>query len=68
MHSNVVYNDYIADKQHVHMNATKWHSLAEFVYYLQRKGVCECEETPKGILIKYVERDPEALKRQVSPP
>ena len=34
VHSNIVYNEYIADKEHVHMNSTKWSTLAEFVGYL----------------------------------
>ena len=31
--ANVVYNEYISDRQHTHMNATIWSTLTEFVQY-----------------------------------
>ena len=34
--ANSVYQEYIADKQHVHMNATTWGSLTAFLKYLER--------------------------------
>lgn len=33
-----VYNEYIGDKQHIHMNSTRWLSLTEFVKYLGKEG------------------------------
>ena len=36
--ANQIYQDYIKDKQHVHMNATKWMSLTGFVTYLGKSG------------------------------
>ena len=29
--ANKIYTDYISNKMHTHMNATKWTTLAEFV-------------------------------------
>jgi orotate phosphoribosyltransferase-like protein len=29
--AKVVYNEFIADRNHVHMNSTKWLTLTEFV-------------------------------------
>lgn len=52
-----VYNEYIQDKQHIHMNATKWITLSEYVKYLGREGFCTVEESPKGWFIRYVHRD-----------
>ena len=43
-----VYNEFIADRHHVHMNSTKWLTLSEFVKYLGREGKCKVEETAKG--------------------
>lgn len=37
----------IADKQHVHMNATKWDTLTTFVKYLGKQGHCLVDETEK---------------------
>ena len=39
VHSNVIYNEYIQDKEHCHMNATKWETLTEFVKWLGREGM-----------------------------
>ncbi|EDQ88608.1 uncharacterized protein MONBRDRAFT_8991 [Monosiga brevicollis MX1] len=62
--ANSVYNAYIGDKEHIHMNASKWQSLTEFVKYLGREGYCLVDETPKGWYIQWIDRDPETLERQ----
>ncbi|WYZ38956.1 hypothetical protein EsH8_III_000870 [Colletotrichum jinshuiense] len=61
---NHFYQEYIANKEHVHMNATKWPSLTEFAKHLGREGICRVEETEKGIHIAWLDNSPEALKRQ----
>ena len=50
MHANVAYNEYIGDKEHLHMNSTKWETLTGFVKYLGKEGLCHVEETPKACL------------------
>ncbi|XP_052888984.1 DNA/RNA-binding protein KIN17 [Anopheles moucheti] len=62
--ANKVYQEYIADRHHLHMNATKWHSLSDFVKYLGRNGHCVVDETDKGWFITYIDRDPETLAMQ----
>ena len=52
-----VYNEYIQDKQHIHMNATKFLTLSEYVKYLGREGFCTVEESPKGWFIRLIHRD-----------
>lgn len=64
VHINHFYQTYIANKEHVHMNATKWHSLTEFAKYLGREGICRVEENEKGIHIAWVDDSPEALRRK----
>ncbi|OAY74102.1 DNA/RNA-binding protein KIN17 [Ananas comosus] len=59
--ATVVYNEYIADRHHVHMNSTQWATLTEFVKHLGRTGQCKVEDTPKGWFITYVDRDSETL-------
>ncbi|XP_021762367.1 KIN17-like protein [Chenopodium quinoa] len=59
--ATVAYNEYIADRHHVHMNSTKWLSLTEFVKHLGRTGKCKVDETPKGWFITYIDRDSETL-------
>ena len=64
--ANVVYNEFIANKQHTHMNSTKWTSLTEFVKYLGREGIARIDETPKGWFLTYVPEDREEKMRQES--
>ncbi|EPY51650.1 hypothetical protein SPOG_00075 [Schizosaccharomyces cryophilus OY26] len=60
---NKFYQEYIRDKQHVHMNATRWHTLTEFCKFLGRQSICRVEETEKGFFISYIDKNPEALRR-----
>jgi DNA/RNA-binding protein KIN17 len=61
---NHFYQEYISNKEHIHMNATKWPSLTEFAKFLGREGICRVEETDKGIQIAWIDNSPEALRRQ----
>ncbi|KAK7749905.1 hypothetical protein SLS53_000487 [Cytospora paraplurivora] len=63
VHMNHFYQEYIANKEHVHMNSTRWGSLTEYAKYLGREGLCRVEETDKGLHIAWVDTSPEALKR-----
>lgn len=63
IHINHFYQEYIQDKEHIHMNSTQWASLTEFAKYLGREGVCRVTETEKGINIAWVDNSPEALRR-----
>ena len=68
--ANRIYNEYIADRDHSHMNATKWNSLTQFVQYLGREGICRVEipddydGTASGIKIAWIDNSPEALRRE----
>lgn len=46
--ANEVYQEYIRDKMHTHMNSTKWHTLTNFVIYLGKSGKCHVDQTEKG--------------------
>jgi len=62
--ANKVYNEYISDRHHVHMNATIWESLSSFVKYLGRTKQCDVDQTEKGWYVKYIDRDPDILAQQ----
>ena len=64
VNANVVYQQYISEKDHTHMNATKWLTLGDYVQHLGRIGACHVEQTEKGWFITYIDRDPEAMRRQ----
>ena len=62
--ANTVYQEYIKEKDHIHMNSTRWVTLSGLCKWMGRKGICEVEENEKGWYITYIDRDPETLKRQ----
>lgn len=64
VHINQFYQQLIADKNHVHMNATKWPSLTEYAKHLGREGLCRVEETEKGIFVAWIDNSPETLRRR----
>ncbi|KAI9746543.1 MAG: hypothetical protein M1818_000256 [Claussenomyces sp. TS43310] len=64
VHMNHFYQEYIGNKEHVHMNATRWPSLTEFAKHVGRQGICRVEETDKGLHIAWIDNSPEALRRQ----
>ena len=55
--AKVVYNEFINDKHHVHMNSTKWLTLTDFVKYLGKTGKCKVDQTEKGWHLVYVKKD-----------
>ncbi|KAF9258889.1 hypothetical protein L218DRAFT_934216 [Marasmius fiardii PR-910] len=61
--ANRVYQEYIADKSHLHMNATRWVTLTEFVKHLGRTGVARVDETEKGWFIAWIDNSPKALAK-----
>jgi DNA/RNA-binding protein KIN17 len=64
VHSNIVYQEYINDREHVHMNSTRWLTLTDYVQWIGKIGVCVVDETEKGWFVTYIDRDPETVRRQ----
>ncbi|KAI7791919.1 DNA/RNA-binding protein KIN17 [Triplophysa rosa] len=64
VHNNIIYNEYISHREHIHMNSTQWETLTEFTKWLGKEGFCKVDETPKGWYIQYIDRDPETIRRQ----
>ncbi|KAM9468296.1 DNA/RNA-binding protein KIN17-like isoform 2-T2 [Clarias gariepinus] len=62
VHNNIVYNEYISNREHVHMNSTQWETLTEFTKWLGREGFCKVDETPKGWYVQYIDRDLETIR------
>ena len=54
--ANNGYQEYIQDRNHVHMNATQWETLTD--------GHCVVDGTEKGWYVTYIDRDPETQLRQ----
>lgn len=62
--ANRVYQEYISDRNHLHMNATRWVTLTGFVKWCGRTGKCIVDETEKGWFITYIDRDPDTIARE----
>ncbi|KAK6021853.1 hypothetical protein OSTOST_12467 [Ostertagia ostertagi] len=60
--ANEVYQEYIKDKGHVHMNSTVWHTLTGFVLYLGKSGKCKIDQNEKGWYIQYIDQE-EVLRK-----
>jgi DNA/RNA-binding protein KIN17 len=66
------YREFIKDKNHTHISATSWSSLTGFVHFMGRNKIAEVERIHRPNTewadwwIKYVDRDPKVLKRQVN--
>ncbi|CAG8492401.1 8858_t:CDS:2 [Funneliformis mosseae] len=64
VHANLVYQEYIADRHHVHMNGTIWETLTDFVKHLGKEGICHVDDTQKGWFVTWIDNSPKALARQ----
>ena len=62
--ANQVYQEFIQDKHHSHMNATRWVTLTAFVQHLGRSGIVHADETEKGWFIAWIDNSPKALAKQ----
>ena len=62
--ANRVYQEFIQDKNHLHMNATRWVTLTEFVKHLGRCGIARVDETDKGWFLAWIDNSPKALAKQ----
>jgi len=64
MNANNVYQEVMQDRDHIHMNSTKWTALSDFVQYLGKKGPVVAEDTERGWYVTYIDRDPNMLARR----
>ncbi|TDL17744.1 hypothetical protein BD410DRAFT_901285 [Rickenella mellea] len=64
VHANRVYQEFIQDKHHLHMNSTRWVTLTEFCKHLGRLGIARVDETEKGWFIAWIDSSPKALAKQ----
>ncbi|XP_050518430.1 DNA/RNA-binding protein KIN17 [Diabrotica virgifera virgifera] len=66
VNANRVYQEYIHDRDHVHMNGTRWVTLTGFVKWLGKTGQAVVDETEKGWYITYIDRSPETVEKAES--
>lgn len=56
--ANQVYNDLIRDSKHVHLNATKWQSLTQFIKELCEKPDFESDEIEGQLHVIHKKNEP----------
>ncbi|KAG5893782.1 hypothetical protein JTB14_005447 [Gonioctena quinquepunctata] len=64
VNANRVYQEYIHERDHVHMNGTRWVTLTGFVKWLGKTGQAIVDETETGWFITYIDRSPETVERE----
>lgn len=64
VNANRVYQEYIHDRDHIHMNGTRWVTLTGFVKWLGKTGQAVVDETEKGWFITYIDRSPETVEKE----
>nr|XP_023024132.1 DNA/RNA-binding protein KIN17 [Leptinotarsa decemlineata] len=64
VNANRVYQEYIRDRDHIHMNSTRWVTLTGFVKWLGKTGQAVVDETEEGWFITYIDRSPETVQRE----
>nr|CAH7769401.1 unnamed protein product [Callosobruchus chinensis] len=64
VNANKVYQEYIRERDHIHMNGTRWVTLTGFVKWLGATGQCVVDETEKGWYITYIDRSPETVANE----
>jgi len=62
--ANTVFQEYIKERDHIHMNGTRWTTLTEFAHWLGENDMCKIDDSERGVLVTYIDRDPETIKRQ----
>lgn len=62
--ANTVFQEYIKERDHIHMNGTRWVTLTDFCNWLDQQGIVKAEESERGVMITYIDNDPDKLRRQ----
>ncbi|UJR35723.1 hypothetical protein I4U23_028473 [Adineta vaga] len=63
--ANTVYCEYIKERDHIHMNSTRWVALAGYVRWLGSQGLCEIEQTERGWYVTLIDKDPDSVRREM---
>jgi DNA/RNA-binding protein KIN17 len=64
--ANRVYQEYIAFKEHIHMNATRWNSLSGFCRQMCQEGILRVDENERGLYIAWIDNSPKTLAKQAA--
>jgi DNA/RNA-binding protein KIN17 len=53
------------DREHVHMNSTRWLTLSDFTEWLGTEGHAEVDyQEGKGWFLAYIDKDPQTMARK----
>lgn len=60
--ANTIFQEYIKERNHIHLNGTRWTTLTEFANWLGDNGLVEVEESERGVMVTYIDKDPKTLR------
>lgn len=62
--ANTVFQEYIKERDHRHLNSTRLTSLTEFANWLGENGIVKVDSSERGVMVTYIDNDPETIRRQ----
>jgi DNA/RNA-binding protein KIN17 len=62
--ANQLYQEHILDPEHMHLNATRWTTLSDYVMWLGKEGHARVEEGENGFLVSYIDRSSVVEKQE----
>lgn len=62
--ANDLYKQVISDRNHIHMNATIWSTLTNFVIHLGKSGKCEVDQAGKDWYVRFIVPQKDDHKRR----
>lgn len=62
--ANTIFQEYIKERDHVHLNATRWTALTDFAQWLDEQGMVKAETSDRGVMVTYIDNDPDRLRRE----
>lgn len=60
--ANDIYREVISDRHHIHMNATTWSTLSNFVTYLGKSGKCEVDQVDDDWYVRFIDPNAQSLQ------
>jgi DNA/RNA-binding protein KIN17 len=56
MDPNELYQEHILDPEHMHLNATRWSSLTDYIMWMGRQGDARVEQGNHGLVVTFIDK------------
>lgn len=61
-----VYEQLIDNRDHTHLNATRWGELTEYVMHLGKSGICRVDQKPEGWYIAWIDKSLTVMDKEMA--